>query len=283
MEKLLNILNLDDTTIKVDVEPWIIKKSEPNIPILRLKSGEKSLIETDTFKGDNNMISYNGKKYWISDNMLEELERLSRKEINLNDYGFSYAEYIDPELVEKQSEKFKIQIENINHLFNSNDDTIIISDRHDSDLHKDLIENVKIELSKYNLEVKNTYLISDSNLETYTEDIPLKKLILVLEKLIGYKIQNNQFLNIPTDQYNKIHFYDNDRKSYTELKTIQETLNKIYFNSSEEMKNIVMEKILNVKPFVKFHHITGNEFNKFDIEKFIIQRPSRLHRFNFFK
>jgi len=283
MEKLLHILDLDQTIINVDVEPWIIKKIEPNVPIIRLKPGERKLIESGTFRGDDNLISYCGREYWLSNGMYERLEKKTKPEVDLADYGVSYAEFIDPELVAEQANKFKLNVDNLEHLFNTKDDVIIMSERSDLDLHEELIQCVRDEVTKYNIDIKNVYMLSNNNLRTYTEDIDLKKLILLIEKLIGFKIEDEKFTNIEVDQYNKVHVYDNSRKSFDEMKTIQETLNKIYFDSNDEMKAKVMNKIVSSRPFIKIHQMTGNEFNKFNIEKVVLERPSRIHRFNYFK
>jgi hypothetical protein len=283
MERLLHILDLDQTTVKVDVEPWIIKKTEPNVPIIRLRPGQRKLIESGTFRGDDHLISYCGREYWLSDSMYKELEKKTKKDVDLGDYGVSYAEFIDPELVAEQANKIKICRENLEHLFNTKDDVIIVSERSDLELHSDLIQSVRNSLAEFNITIQNVYMLSNNNLRTYTEDVCLKKLTLVIEKLVGFKIEGEKFTNVPVEQYNKVHVYDDDRKTFDEMKTIQETLNKIYFNSDDDMKGIVMNKILSFKPFVKMHHITGNEFNKFNIEKVILERPSRIHKFNYFK
>src|SRR6056297_3527412 len=119
MEKLLHILDLDQTIINVDVEPWIIKKIEPNAPIIRLKPGERKLIESGTFRGDDNLISYCGREYWLSNGMYERLEKKTKPEVDLADYGVSYAEFIDPELVAEQANNFKLNVDNLEHLFNT--------------------------------------------------------------------------------------------------------------------------------------------------------------------
>ena len=93
MEKLIHILDLDNTTVKIDVEPWIIDKTVPNEPIIRLRPGQRKLIEAGTFRGDDHLISYCGKEYWLSNEMYEELERKTKKEVDLVGYGISYAEF----------------------------------------------------------------------------------------------------------------------------------------------------------------------------------------------
>lgn len=283
MEKLIHILDLDGCVINVDIEPWIILKEKPNEPILRLRAGERKLLESNVFKGDNNLITYSGKNYWISNIMYETLEKKTKVGIDISSFGVSYAEYFDPLLVSEQADKFKVLISNIEHIKNTNDDVIIMSERSGLELHSNLIDSVRTELSNLNIIASNFYLLSDNNINTNLEDIALSKSLLALEKMIGYKISDSKFTNIEIDQYNKVHIYDDSREVYEELKTLQETFNKVYYNSDDNMKSIIMDMVLKNKPFIKIHLITGNDFNRFKTNTIILNRPTRLHKFNFFK
>jgi len=283
MEKTLHILELDHTTIKVDIEPWIILKTNPSEPILRLKSGQKKLIESDFYKGDDKLISYSGENYWISLDMYEFLERKTKKDIDLNLFGVSYAEYIDPLLISNQADNFEVCLSTIEHLKNTNDNVIIVSERSDLELHSDLIDNVRKKLIEYNIVIDNFYLLSDSNLQRDLEDISFKKSLLVLEKMTGYKIIDNKFSLNVLDQFNKVYYYDDNRLVFDEMLTIQETFNTIYYNSDNNIKEIILNKVLSNKPFLKIHQITGNEMNLFKTNSIQLNRPSRIHKFNFFK
>jgi len=283
MERLIHILDLDNTAITVDVEPWIINKTEPNEPIIRLRPGQRKLIEAGTFRGENNPISYSGKEYWISNEMYEELERKTKKEVDLGGYGISYAEFFDPDQIAEQANRVKVCTDNIEHLKNTDDDVIIVSERSDLELHSVLLDVVREKLGEYNIDIKNVYLLSKNNLKTDIIDIPLEKTLLVIEKMTGYKIVDGKFTNVPVEQYNKVHIYDNSRKVYDELCTTQETFNKIYYNSDENIKAVILNKVLSVKPFLKIHQVTANEFNRFKVEHIILKRPTRIYKFNFFK
>lgn len=283
MEKLINIINLDNTIAEIDVEPWIILKNKPNEFIIRLKKGERSLIESGVFRNDDILIDFNGKKYWISNDMYSDIERKTKKDINLADLGISYAEFFDEELVSEQSKKITLISDVVDNLKNTNDKTIIVSNRSDLDLHSDLIGELRNKLKEYNIIIDNIYFLSKNNTQTYLEDFPLKKSLLVLEKMVGYKIIDNKFSNIQVDQYNKVNYYDNDRETIEELKTLQETFNKIYYNSEDNIKSIIIHKVLNSKPFIKTFYSTGNDFNKFENNSLILNRPTRIHKFNFFK
>lgn len=283
MERLIHILDLENTIVNLDFQPWIIKKTEPNIPIIRFTAGQRKLIESGTFRGEDYSIKHNGREFWISERIYRELEKKTKKDVDLVDYGISYAEFIDPDLINEISNKLDFRLDNIDHLKNTKDDVIIVSERSDLELHEILIQNVRNKLVEFNINVNNFYMLASSNLKNSIDDIPLKKELLVIEKLIGYKIEDEKFTNVNVEQYNKVYFYDDDRLVFEEMKTLQETFNKIYFNSNEEMKGVIMEKVIKSKPFAKIHLITGNEFNKFIVSNITLERPSRIHKFNFFK
>jgi len=283
MEKLIHILELDNTAITVDVEPWIIKKTKPNVPIIRLRPGQRKLLEAGTFRGDDNLISYSGKEYWLSNELYKELERKTKKGVDLGLFGLSYAEFFDPDQVAEQANRVKICTDNIEHLKNTKDDVVIVSDRSNLELHSDLLEVVREKFGEYNIDIMNVYMLSKNNLKTDNEDVPYQKALLTIEKMVGYKIVDSKFTNVPVDQYNKVYIYDDSRKVFDELNTIQETFNKIYYNSDENIKPVVLNKVLSVKPFVKIHQVTGNEFNRFKTDTIMLTRPTRIYKFNFFK
>jgi hypothetical protein len=283
MEKLIHILNLDNTTITVDIEPWIINKLKPNEPIIRLKPGQRKLLEAGTFKGDEHQISYSGREYWLSNELYEELERKTKKDVDLAGYGVSYAEFFNPEQVAEQANRVKICSDNIEHLKNTEDDVIIVSERSDLDLHSELLDTVREKLGEYNIDIMNIYMLAKNNLKTNIVDVSYEKALLVIEKMTGFKIVDGKFTNIPVDQYNKIFIYDDNRVVFDELNTIQETFNKIYYNTNENIKPVILNIILGNKPFVKIHQVTSNEFNKFKTDTIMMKRPTRIYKFNFFK
>lgn len=283
MEKTVHLVDLDETLIRVDVQPWIIKKTEPNIPIIRLNISDKKLIESELFKKDDLLIKYSGKEYWISQQMKDLLDKKAGREVKLTDYGVSYAEWFDPDLIKEQTKNAEFLINNVSILKNTTEDVMIVSDRANLDLHSDLIDYVKTELNNINVDVKNVYFVSKNNLKTYIDDSAYDKITLILEKMIGYKIIDGTFTDIKVDQYNKVHFYDDDRKVCSEAKSIQTFLNTIYFKSDDKVKNLVLEHIKTNMPFLKLHQITNNEFNPYIIDTVKLVKPYRINKFNFFK
>ena len=283
MEKTVHLVDLDETLIRVDVQPWIIKKTEPNVPIIRLSISDRKLIESEFFKKDDLLIKYSGKEYWISQQMKDLLDKKAGREVKLTDYGVSYAEWFDPDLIKEQTKNAEFLINNVSILKNTTEDVMIVSDRANLDLHSDLIDYVKTELNNINVAVKNVYFISKNNLKTYIDDSTYDKIVLILEKMIGYKIIDGVFTDIKTDQYNKVSFYDNDRNICSEAKNIQTFLNTFYFKSEDKIKNLVLEHIKSNMPFLKIFQITNNEFNPYLIESVILAKPYRINKFNFFK
>lgn len=264
MEKKINIIDLKHI-INDTKKLWIIKKNKPNTPVFIINNNDRTLIENEFFKKENNKINYSGKTYYISNRIVELLKKRD-KNIKLENYGISHSEYIYPD----QSENVKIMTSNIKNIINSNEKLFILSNYNNLFLSQENVDIIIEELKDLNIDAEIVFL-GKSNLTTsdYLNNF-------LIEKIIGYKIDKNKFIDVETDRYNKI-------DSYISKFDIQQYINLLYYNSSEHVQAKVKKIIENNLPFVNTINISSNDIYNTDSEKIIIKRPIRLNRYNFFK
>jgi len=72
MEKAIHFFDLDRTLWSIETRLWLIDKNNPSKPLIRLSKEDSTYILSGIYKDQENMIEYNGKVFWISDNMFEK-------------------------------------------------------------------------------------------------------------------------------------------------------------------------------------------------------------------
>jgi hypothetical protein len=56
-----------NSVIQSHAEVWIVSKSEPNKPILKVSQSDFNLIKKGIFKKHEQQIKINGQSYWIDE------------------------------------------------------------------------------------------------------------------------------------------------------------------------------------------------------------------------
>lgn len=268
----LHLFDLDGTLWNFDSKIWIIDKNNPGKPIMKLSNKDFKLIKSGIYRKDDILIEYNGKSYYISNLLLEKLQRYVKSLIPER-IGFSFIEFID----NKWIKNVKFLIKNIFHLSNNTNINIgFLSGRWDK--HKDgkFLNDLRLELKNLNLDLDKIIFVNDYFNYSVNDNTNYQKLNSILEHLIGYKIDKNKFVALKQDKYNSIYFYDDEVSNINICKHIQEYFNELVLNTDDEVYNLIKIRLKESKLKLTTCLLTNNNLNNYKKEQFVLTEPVKF-------
>jgi hypothetical protein len=272
MNKEIHFFDLDGTLWDINTKGWIIDKKNPTIPLIKLTKGELSEIINGIYRDDDIVIEYNGDEYWISEEMFNKIKKL-KKNIIEKDLGLSFIEMNDYSFYKDM----KIYKNNFKHLIEKdNYDFGILSARNDIENDEMLLKALENELENVGIKIDKLFYVCDFFKPITTLQISYKKLNILLEHLMGFKIKNDHFIQIKQDRYDVVHFYDDDPQNIEISNDIQKILELYLRNTEEEVFDRILKNINNYKPILYTHLITNNKNNLFKTNKIEINLPTKF-------
>jgi len=266
-----HIYDLENSLVSIDRKIWIIEKNNPSEPIIRINESDFKVIESGVFRNQNNRVEFNGKIYFLSNEMMKSLGSITnKKSFSIDNLGISMREYIDKEQIDKL--KFNILSENISHLRNKIEDFYIISSRLIEDKYTKLTNELEEELTNEGIKVEKIYYINETFYNQDEDENSYKKSVIILQHLFGLKIKDHKFVAESTDRYNEVCYYDALESNISDLRNINETFDKIYDNTeNESLRNVVKTLIKKLDLKLQLNLVTTNEMNRFNTEEIEIQ------------
>ena len=98
-------------------------------------------------------------------------------------------------------------------------------------------------------------------------------------------MDGNKFSNVEIQDYSKVFYYDDNRKSIELSKNINNLLEKFLLNSEDSLKTIIKDKIKkddNIIIVKEYTHNKANKFNDFTIQIEYSNLIRSFENFNFF-
>lgn len=276
----INFIDLDGTLWHVDSKPWIIRKNHPEKPLLRLNTEEKVLLESNLNSGDY-IIEHCGKTFRLWPEIIEKLSKISKRKLKPEDLGVSYMEYIWPQEFKKQVDSLQINTEALKYIQKEGGDNIILSGRCNVNKHLVLLNKLKEEAYKYTLSFKDVIFVGVSNLYNDKEYVASKKVINILEVLIGYKIDQikKRFLDVETSSYLVANFYDDEPLNLSNAENIQSFFNFFFFNSEQFVKDKILNRLNKTDLKLHIFMATGNKIQPYKESVIKLQFPSKNFKF----
>lgn len=267
---ILYFFDLDETLIKDDKKYWFIDKNEPHKPLLRIDSLEMNKILSGLYVNDNIKITYNDKIYYISNEILSKINK--KKNINIEDIGISLIEFFDDRYI--NNSKFKFLHKNINHLINKNSKLCLLTGRAYQNRHTKLLYEIRKKLQKNNIELYKIYFVGDNMSNIYMDDIALKKVYILLEHLIGFKIKDDAFTAVEQeDWYKHISFYDDNKLFIEYANNIQKIFSNLLRNTDDILFEKIKERVEIYNLAISVNLVTTNEVNLFKTNVIKITMP----------
>jgi hypothetical protein len=271
-----------DIILNTDSKPWIIDKSNPNIPLMKMETSDFDLFKSGILRSQNNKISFNGKDFWLSNDFMNKLKIKSKKnKFDISNLGISMQEFLNPDVIDNID--FKLDLSLFNPIINTNDDIYIICSKNKKSNFEKQISKLEEKLEEIGLKVKKYYYISETFYNKDEDRIAYLKSKLLIQHLLGLKTDGDIFTNEEIDNYNQITFYDDDLKSIQMSRYINIVLEKLLLKTDNNIKIIVKDKIKNDDNFLLVKEYTHNKSFKFKEYNVQLEYSNIIKSFEGFK
>jgi len=250
-----------DTILTVDNKVWIIDKNNPNIPIMKISQSDFNLIRSGIYRSQNSKIDLNGKSYYFPKEIIGKLKiKCKNHKSDISNLSFSMQEFLNKEVIENID--YDINLQNIIHLKNTNDDIYFICSKNNKVNYETMISKIEDKLKENGLTIKNYYFISETFFNRDEDNIAHKKVRLLLQHLIGFKTDGDKFINDPISKYDEVKFYDDDLKSINMAIECNPLLQMLISNTEQSVK-LKIKDILKGDNTLVINEVTPNNINKF--------------------
>jgi len=270
-----------DTILTVDNKVWIVDKSNPNIPLLRINQSDFNLIKSGVYKNQGNKINFAGHFYWIPTDLMNKIKiKCKNNKSDISKLSFSMQEFMNKELIENIN--YDINIENIMHVKNTDDHIYLICSKNTKRNYESIIKKIEDKLKDNGLVIKNYYFISETFYNRNEDNISHKKVRLLLQHLIGLKTDDNKFASEEIEEYDEVFFYDDEIGSINLAKKSNDVLQILLSNTESDIKTRIKEKIKSKEHILYVNLVTHNKVNKFIMNKVIIGWSNLIKAFESF-
>jgi hypothetical protein len=270
-----------DVLIKIDSLVWIVSKTKPNQPIIKLTQSEFNLVKKGIYRRYNSQLKISGTNYWLPENLLNEIKIKCKKfNCDLTDLAFSMQEFMNKEVIDKLD--YEIFIKNFEHLKNSNDDIYVICSKNSKQNYDTIIRKLEKSFFEMGLRVKNYYYLSETFYNRDQDDIVHKKSRLLLQHLIGFKTENDKFSENEIQKYEIISFYDDDNRAIEFVKDINSTLKFILSNTEEELNKNIKDVVNGNDLLLSVNLVTHNGIMPFSTSEVILKTSDIFKTFESF-
>jgi hypothetical protein len=271
-----------DVILSTNSNVWIVDKTIPNIPIMKISKSDFNLIKRGIYKSQGNSINFGGHTYWLTTEMMETLKvKAKNHRADVSNLAFSMQEFMNKELIENL--EYTINIENILHLKNTDDDIYVICSKNNRKNYELMISKIEDKLKENGLTIKKFYYISETFYNRNSDDISHKKVRLLLQHLIGLKTEGDKFTDEKLEQYSEVSYYD-DEETSTQLACDSNKLLMVLLERTESsLKDIIKSNLKSTTHTLFVNYITGNKANRFVTTKVDIQFSNLItvfERFN---
>jgi hypothetical protein len=271
-----------DTLITLNNKVWIVSKSEPNNPIVKIDQSEFNLIKKGIYKVSGELVSISNKEYWLPKELIEKIKiRCKNKNLEISSLFFSMQEFMSPEIINQLD--YTIWKEHLIRLKNTIDDIYIICSKNAKNNYSTQVEKLEKYLNEeLGLRIKNFYFISETFYNRDLDEIAHKKVRLLLQHLVGLKTDVDKFTSEGITKYNIINFYDDDKKTIELSKSANVVLKFLFDNSDQDTQKLVKSAI-EEKPELNTIEITHNNVNPYLNSKTIISLDRIIKTFESFR
>jgi hypothetical protein len=277
MEKFkCNVFDID-TILVIDSKVWIVDKTKPNIPILKISEYEFNLIKDGIYKSQDNKIYFNGKVYWLPTTLYNNIKIHAKNyKADLNNLGISIQEFLNKDIIDNTN--YELRTDLLNKLLkNKTDDNYVICSKLTKRNYESIIEKVEKKLNEEGIIIKKFIFINETFYDKDADFVHYKKIEFLLRLLTGYKIQDKKFIDKQNKQYSVVNFYDIDLGTLSIYNDINNYLKSILNKSDNGLKEVIKENIDLIKPLLEINQLTTNKHNQ------IISKNVYLDYSNLFK
>ena len=271
-----------DVILNTNSQVWIIDKTIPNIPIMKMSKSDFNLIKRGIYKSQGNSINFGGHTYWLTTEMMETLKiKAKNHRADISNLAFSMQEFMNKELIENL--EYTINMENILHLKNTDDHIYVICSRNNKTNYELMISKIEDKLKENGLFIKKFYYISETFYNRNSDDISHKKVRLLLQHLIGLKTEGDKFTDEELESYSEISYYDDEESAISLAKDSNNLLTVLLSNTDKSTRDVIKESLKYEGKILVVNYLTGNKVNRYITTKVDVQFGNLIKTFESFK
>jgi len=271
-----------DTIISINSSVWLVDKSSPSIPILKISQSDFNLIKNGIYKSQGNSLNFGGHTYWVPTEMMEKIKiKCKNYKADISNLAFSMQEFMNKELIENL--EYTINIDNIIHLKNSNDDIYVICAKNSRKNYELMITKVESMLKEIGITIKKFYYLSETFYNRNSDDITHKKVRLLLQHIVGFKTGGDKFTDTELEKYDNVYYYDDEENSIQFAINSNKLLTFLLKNTEDSISKIIKDDLKSRKCFLIVNYVTNNKVNKFKTAKVNIKVDNIIKSFENFK
>jgi hypothetical protein len=270
-----------DTILTVDNKVWLIDKSNPNIPLLKIDQSDFNLIKSGIFKSQGNKINFAGDSYWIHTELMNTIKiKCKNNKSDISNLAFSMQEFMNKELIENVD--YDIDLQTIMHVKNSDDHIYFICSKNTKRNYELIIKKIEDKLRDNGLIIKNYYFISETFYNRNEDNVSHKKVRLLLQHLIGLKTEGDKFTSEEIEEYDEVYFYDDDISSIDLSNKSNDVLQILLSNTDTDIKSKIKDRLKSKEHILYVNQVTHNRANKFIQTKVLIGWSNIIKAFESF-
>lgn len=255
--------------INLTEKAWIVSKEKPNYPIMVISKNAFKLYRSGIYSNQGNLINFNGNDFWLDDKTYNRLKVLTaKKRIDITKLAISLRPILDPELLASQPYSFDFTI--LDTIKNTPDDIYLISKDNPEGSLDVILDDFLEEVKALGLSIKGFYYINEY-LNKYDEEYTTYKTQkVILQHAIGHRTDKEEITIDEIATYDKIMYYSNSYDTDKYPREVNYILDSLYRNSPDNVKRIIRDDFLYLKPTIVSNYYSSNKVNR------VIQNKHRL-------
>jgi hypothetical protein len=281
MSEIAHFFDLD-CLLQLDQQAWVVDKTNPSTPLLKISKSELKLAKSGVFKSKGNKIEFNGITYFLSDELWNRIKIFCIKNnVNVSNLVISLQEFLNPEIIENM--KIEIKKDIILNLKNNISDLYLVCSRYFEKTYKKIIQKLIDELEYDGITVKNFYFLDEDFINDDIDETQYKKIKLILQHSLGYKSQDNKFIDQEIQKYKTLHWYDKSSQILNLCNISNDVLNSMLRKTDKGLSDVIRDDLRDDTPVLYVHKIQDNELNPIITKKTKLSLPNIVRKFESFK
>jgi hypothetical protein len=177
---------------------------------------------------------------------------------------------------------YEINLDLFNSIKNTPDHIYFICSKNNKRNYELIIKKIEKKLHELGLGVKNYYFISETFYNRNLDDITFKKVKLLIQHSVGFKTEGDKFIDEEIEEYDEVHYYDEDLEATTLATTSNDFLKVILDNTEDSLKKQIQDSLKEVDNYIFINFVSPNKVNRVQTKKVLLQVSNVIKTFEGF-
>lgn len=269
-----------DAILNVDNKVWIIDIKKPKFPIYKIDQSDYNLIKSNIWKNKGERFNFNGDNYWLPDSMSNDLKiKCKNLKVDINNLTFSMQEFFNSEVIADL--EYSINLDILNHVKNTTDRLYLICSKNNKKNYELIIKKIESKFLEMGLKFEEIYYLSETFFNRKDDKIIFNKIKILLQFLVGLKIEDNKFIDTEISKYDVIDYYDDDISNVNI--NPNDFLKYFYDNTDSVLKDKIDGVIKSNNNILNINYVSPNKVNRIQKKKIILELNKIIKTFESFK